>query len=310
VVLLTGDNAGKAVVTYAAPAAEAAASKYTTLTLKFVDADDYADFSVTTITVDDTAQTITEDPEAIYAIAKAASKVTQDTLADYLSAKAGTDATYVIAKVAGVAKTTTNVGNQVGTVTVTLNLEKATKTDIYYYDNVIAKTSAYLTGAQKAGTLTASDLGVAAKTTIGTQDAKFKSAALNGSAYEVTYELGEATVDIDDFTTTTGLFNDKAYYNRAVKAGDTVRLNVALTDKGIAKGLDVNKISVVYETVNAKQVGENYYHAQDTNSVGVVLKEGQSTNFTLVAGTNILVATVKYNDVVVGTFAPFYTYVG
>jgi hypothetical protein len=313
VVLLTGDNAGKAVVTYAAPAAEAAASKYTTLTLAFVDNDADAPISVTSIVVEDTAQTITEDPEAIYAIAKAADKETyaQDTLADYLAAKGGENANFIIEKVASVAKTTTNVGDEVGTVTVTLNLLQADKTTVYYYDGVISQTTAYLTGAQKAATLTASDLGVAAKTTIGTQDAKFKSAAANAAgAYEVTYELGEATVDIDDFTTTTGLFNDKAYYNRTVKAGDDVRLNVALTDKGVAKGLDISKISVSYAVVGATQNGETYQKEETTNSVGVVLKAGQSTHFTLAAGTNIIVATVSYDGTVIGSFAPFYTYVG
>jgi hypothetical protein len=304
--LLTGTNAGKAVVTYSAPAAEAAASKYTTLILQFAGA------TSAQIKVEDTAQTITEDPETIYAIAKAADKetYTQDTLADYLADLAGENANYVIDKVTSVVRNIAVNGNEVGAVTVTINTVQADKVTVYYYDDVIASKEAYLTADQKAATLTTSVLGIAANTTVGSKDAKFKSATLSGTDVAVTYELGEATVNIEDFTTTTGLFNDKAYYNRAVKAGDDVRLNVALTDKGVAKGLDIAKISVSYEVIGATQNGETYQKEETTNSVGVVLKAGQSTHFTLAAGTNIIVATVSYDGTVIGSFAPFYTYVG
>jgi hypothetical protein len=264
----------------------------------------------------------TTDADEIYSILKKAelAGATKDTLAEYVAQDNDETVTYAIdsVTVSKVQKNTPADNHDLGSVEVTVKIAKKAAYTVYYYDadGVISKATVFLTDDQytKAaeGTITADVLGVDKTVTIGGVEAKFKSAKYTAKSdgVEVTYELGEATVDINDFTTTTGLFNDKAYYNRAVRAGDDVRLNVALTDKGVAKGLDISKISVEYSTVNAVQNGETYQKKETTNSIGVVLKAGQSTHFTLTAGTNIIVATVSYNNVVVGTFEPFYTYVG
>jgi hypothetical protein len=272
------------------------------------------------LTADVKTTNFTTDAEEIYSILKKAevAGATKDTLAEFV-AQDSTDALVYYVEdvdVSSVLKNTPAVDKSLGYVTVTVTVDKKTATDVYYYDadGVISKANVLLSDAAlekvTKKTVTAAELGIEGTVTIGGVEAKYKSAAIKNAAVEVTYELGEATVDINDFTTTTGLFNDKAYYNRAVRAGDDVRLNVALTDKGVAKGLDISKISVEYSTVNAVKNGETYQKKETTNSIGVVLKAGQSTHFTLTAGTNIIVATVSYNNVVIGTFEPFYTYVG
>ena len=157
--------------------------------------------------------------------------------------------------------------------------------------------------------VTAADLGVAEKATIDGVPAVFAYAQELNYQYVgdydfpvvyVTYKMGDATVELADFATTTGKFNAEAYFCREAKAGDEVTLKVSLSAAGEAKKLDVAKIAVEFDVIGAT-AGETYAFAATE-----LYKAGTAAQITLAEGTNIVTATVYYNGVKVGTFAPFY----
>ena len=162
--------------------------------------------------------------------------------------------------------------------------------------------------------VTAADLGVAEKATIDGVPAVFayaqeayscaiqkKMVAIRvAPVVYVTYKMGDATVELADFATTTGKFNAEAYFCREAKAGDEVTLKVSLSAAGEAKKLDVAKIAVEFDVIGAT-AGETYAFAATE-----LYKAGTAAQITLAEGTNIVTATVYYNGVKVGTFAPFY----
>ncbi len=107
---------------------------------------------------------------------------------------------------------------------------------------------------------------------------------------------------LENFATTTGAFEDVAYYARAAKAGDLLILKVSTSEMGDKYGLDYRKLTVKYETVGAQQLGESYdYHGDP------IYKDGIATEFMLTEGFQKIVAQVYYAGMYVGEFAPFYT---
>jgi hypothetical protein len=265
----------------------------------------------------------TTDADEIYSILKKAelAGATKDTLAEYVAQDNDETVTYAIdsVTVSKVQKNTPADNHDLGSVEVTVKIAKKAAYTVYYYDadGVISKATVFLTDDQytKAveGTITADVLGVDKTVTIGGVEAKFKSAKYiaKSDGVEVTYELGEATVDINDFETATGLFNDTAYFGKkGAAAGKDVMLKVALSAKGTAKGLDLSKVTVEYQVIGGAvntEKGQKIWTPTDENDTRPT---GVATYITLGEGTNIVVAVVSYNNVVVGTFDPFYTYVG
>ena len=130
--------------------------------------------------------------------------------------------------------------------------------------------------------------------------AVYAYAQVEGDTIYTTYKLGDATVELADFSTTTGKFNSEAYFCRDAKAGDEVTLKVSLSAAGEAKKLDVAKIAVEFDVIGAT-AGETYAFAATE-----LYKAGTAAQITLAEGTNIVTATVYYDGVKVGTFAPFY----
>jgi hypothetical protein len=311
VAFVTKDDTKYAVVTYTVKAEETVA-KNVTYTLTFsgavTDNSTFANKKVETTT-------FTTDAAEIYALVKGTDD--KATLDEYV-AKDDTDAEkyYVDSWTTSVVSKVAEPGDDKNLGSVAVDVKVAVKTayKVYYYDaeGVIAEATVYLTTKQIAnladGKLTAADLGIDASTSINGVEAKFKAAAKgDDKEVEVTYELGEATVDINDFETATGAFNATAYFGKkGATVGSEVMLKVALSDKGAAKGLQLKNVTVKYELVGAT-AGENYAF---TPAEGDTRPAGVATNITLVEGTNIAIAVVYYNGVEVGKFAPFYTYVG
>jgi hypothetical protein len=265
----------------------------------------------------------TTDADEIYSILKKAelAGATKDTLDAFVAQDNDETVTYAIdsVTVSKVQKNTPADNHSLGSVEVTVKVAAKTAYTVYYYDadGVVSKATVFLTADQYtkavAGTITADVLGVDKTVTIGGVEAKFKSAKYTAKSggVEVTYELGEATVDINDFETATGLFNDTAYFGKkGAAAGKDVMLKVALSAKGAAKGLDLSKVTVEYQLIGATvntEKGQKIWTPADENDTRPT---GVATFITLGEGTNIAVAVVSYNNVVVGTFEPFYTYVG
>lgn len=268
--------------------------------------------------------TWTTDIAEVYAMVAAKNKYNSeiDTLAEFLVFDDNTHYTvkeYTIQYVNTYKPST-------GGVQVDVVLTPADKYTVYSYaeGDKVVKSTAYLTAAQVATTeyknidattqlvntksvltATAVDLGVATEATVKGVPAVYAYAQKNGvGEIECTYKMGDATASMADFETTTGEFNSEAYFCRDAKAGDEVCLKVSLSATGVAKGLDYTKISVSYNVVGAT-AGENYVY-----SGSELYKDGIASDITLAAGTNIVTATVSYNGVVIGTFAPFYAYVG
>lgn len=267
----------------------------------------------------------TTDLEAIYAICKDSkdADANKDTLAAWLVQ--GKDTGASIYALTGEIRST-EVSKFEKDVTVAVYVEKAVQYTVYSFaeGDKVVKSTAYLTASQVAPTeyknidattqlvvtkpvisATAADLGVATEATVNGVPAAYAYAEVpTGYVINTTYKMGDATAAMADFETTTGEFNSEAYFCRDAKAGDVVTLKVSLSATGVAKGLDYTKISVAYNVVGAT-AGENYVY-----SGSELYKDGMATDVTLAAGTNIVTATVSYNGVVIGTFAPFYAYVG
>ncbi len=105
----------------------------------------------------------------------------------------------------------------------------------------------------------------------------------------------------DCFATTTGEFKDVEYFGTAVKPGDIVTLKISTSELGDQYGLDYRKITVVYETEGALQVGATYDYNNDP-----IYKDGMATEFMLSKGFNKIVAHIYYNGFDAGVCAPFY----
>jgi hypothetical protein len=266
---------------------------------------------------------VTTVPEDIYTILKGSDTykdvLTKDTLAEYVAGADVDNKYYVTTVPTETVVTETNTTDPTTTysaeVAVTVKVEKAIKTTVYYYDEngTIATTSAYLTATQKTDMtkVTAANLGIADTTAVEGYTATFKSAALNKNDVEVTYTL--ATIDLSNFATATGSFDDKAYFGKkGAVAGRDVMLKVALSETGVANGLDVSKITVTYQLISedgsltVKTVDPNWTPVDENDT----RPAGYATYITLAKGTNIAIATVSYDGEEVGTFAPFYAFVG
>jgi hypothetical protein len=269
----------------------------------------------TTITGGAVATSCITDPEAIYALVKdqEGNKFSAATLAEYV---AGTDTDNKYYVTAVPSKTIVTETNQASAATpytaeveVTVEVKKGVKTAAYYYDEngTIATKDVYLTATQKADMtkVTAADLDGIADTTVNGYKATFKSAAINkGNEVEVTYTLTK--VDLSSFETTTGKFDDVAYFGKkGATVGSKVMLKVSLSDTAIAAGLDIDKVTVKYQVVSGT-AGDNY---KWTPAEGQTYKEGIATDITLAEGANVVYATVYYDKEEVGTFDAFYAIV-
>ncbi len=107
---------------------------------------------------------------------------------------------------------------------------------------------------------------------------------------------------MDNFVTTTGAFDDAAYYARTARAGDIVTLKVSLSALGEKYKLDHRKLTVKYETIGAVQLGANYDYYGNP-----LYKDGIATDFMLSDGVNQIVAKVYYAGMYCGDFDPFFT---
>lgn len=153
----------------------------------------------------------------------------------------------------------------------------------------------------------AAKLGVATSATIKGVPAEYAYAQTDiyNKLINCTYKTGASIgVALDDFQTATGEFQTEPYFGRDAKVGDQVTLKVSLSDAGVAKKLDLTKVTVEFAAAGVATVSENFDYAATEFPAGV------ATTLTLAQGTNIVTATVYYDGAKVGTFAPFYAYVG
>ncbi len=291
-------------------------------------------------------KTFTTDPAEIYKILKAAgateatsgATLPVDTLAEYLKVldiKQADGKYYTIYETTNTLTelkqdTTAEDTDYKGEVVVGLRVAPKYLANVYYFGNgTVEKNEVYLTEAQLedttyglmgvGGTAISEEVLKATRDALGANEnavvegvpaqyayAKAANAADKGTVIievNTTYILGEATANKADFQTATGAFQVEPYFCREnAYVGDKVMLKVALTDAGKAKGLDINKVTVEYDVVGCT-AGTNYHFVP---AEGDTRPEGIATDITLAEGTNIAVAKVKYNGVVVATFDPFY----
>ncbi len=140
--------------------------------------------------------------------------------------------------------------------------------------------------------------------------ASFKEDDIIVNAFSFTFQVVRPEdalfYDIRNFVTTTGEFNDAAYFNREAKIGDKVTLKVSLSEAGEALGMDYENITVDYDVQGAGPEYKNsLYNA--AKYPDQPYKSGVTSRFRLGKGDIQMIAHVCYNGIYCGSFAPFYT---
>lgn len=252
--------------------------------------------------------------------------VAKDTLANYLVQ--GKDAHTVIYELTDKYASISVDKYTNHTVTVDVYVTPKEEYTVYSYaaNDTMKETQVYLSAAEAAndgkynnqdGTTqivdkkvtkaTAEQLGVATAATVKGVPAEYAYAQTDttNKIINCTYKTGASIgVELADFQTATGEFQTEPYFGRDAKVGDQVTLKVSLSDAGVAKKLDLTKVTVEFAAAGVATVSENFDYAATEFPAGV------ATTLTLAQGTNIVTATVYYDGAKVGTFAPFYAYVG